>query len=198
MLQSILLPEADVVSLRAAIAHPLYASLLAAVPGLTAGLTHPQPDFASFFPLVGDALREVRSNTNYPEDWDDLTEAVNETRRARVEFTAAAKAIPAAVTPAPLQAFILVEEHMGSNDGAEFGKTAYLDFAAACAALKSRAEADYDPELDDDLMLEEYGSADTCVYGLNLLTRRGSVRRQYYLQAFDLNIEQVSAAGVTA
>jgi hypothetical protein len=198
MLQSILLPEADVVSLRAAIAHPLFAPLLAAAPGLATSLQYPQPDFASYFPHVYSALAELRRNAIYPGAWDDLTDAVDETRRARIEFSAAAMTIPTAVAPAPLRAFVLVEEHMGSNDGVQFGKTAYLDFAAACGALKSRAEADHDPELDDDLMLEEYGSAETSVYGLNLLTKRGSVRRQYFVKGFDLVVGQAEAVEVAA
>lgn len=198
MLQSILLPKADVVALRAAVAHPLFAQLLAAVPSLASGLQCPQPDFGPYLPWVSDAVGEVRSNTNYPEDWDGLSGAVDEACCARRKFSTATKAISAAIAPAPLRAFILVEEHMGSNDGAQFGKTAYIDFAAACAALKSRAEADFDPELDDDLILTEYSSIKDLVYGFNLLTKRGSVVRQYFVKGFELEMGSTPAAGDVA
>jgi hypothetical protein len=197
-MQSILLPKADIAVLRAAIALPLFAPLLEAVPGLVAGLRHPQPDFGPYLPLVDDAVGEVRSNTNYPEDWDDLSEAVDGARQARGKFLASLDTAQQAAAPQTLQVFILVEETMGSNDGASFGKQAYVNFPDACAALKSQAEADFDPLIDDDLTLSEYGSIDTFSYGLNLLTKHRSVVRQYFVKKFDLATDLTALAGVKA
>lgn len=183
MYQAILLSTEDVTSLRAAIAAPQLAFLRHSVPGLAHAVAHPLPDFSTYGSLVQDAVREVRANTNYPEDWDDLSEAANAVRQARRKFIEAVKVgdCPASV---PMQFYILVEERIGSNDGPSFRPHVYVDYAEACKVLKAHAEKECSPELDEGMQLEEYSSPERGVYRLNLLGSGRSVSMQYYLQSF--------------
>lgn len=191
MYQSLILPEQDVVAFRSAIANPLCAFLFHQVPSLARALAHPQPDFATNLGEISCLISEVRSNTNYPEDWDELDEAVDKSLAARKAFFAdksQAGAPAQAATPASLPTFyVLVEEHMGSNDGAQFGKYVFTDFDAACKALKARAEAEFAEFPDDEgFSLDEYRSPEHGTYGINLLSGGASVCRQYFLQKFTL------------
>lgn len=191
MYQSFLLSEQDAAALRAALATPLFSSLHNLVPGIGHALAHPQPDFGPYLPLVSDAISEVRSNTNYPEDWDELSDAEDAAYKARKAFF---QALPAAEPadkagqPAPLPTFyVLVQERMGSNDGAAFGKHVFTDFDAACKALKARAEAECAECPDDEgFSLDEYGSPEHGTYGINLLSGGTSVCSQYFLEKFTL------------
>jgi len=117
--------------------------------------------------------------------------------KARQAFITARENVATAAA-APLQAFVLVDERMGSNDGPSFGEQAYLDFATACAALKARTAQDFDPELDDDLQLKEYLQPESFAYFFNVETERGEVCHQYYLQKFTLCNAGVVAEGGAA
>lgn len=182
MYQSLLLPAKDVAALRATLALSPFSALYGIAPSLELALAHPQPDFTGYLPLVQDAIGEVCSNTNYPEDWDDLSDAVDEARSARREFDKAARPAPTAAV-SPLAAFILVIERMGSNDGPRFGEHVYFDFASARAALKALVDEDFDSTMDPDLELSEFGDESTTRYGFNLCCG-GSVSSQYYLKRF--------------
>lgn len=179
MSQAILLPAEDVAALRVALSFPEFAPLRAAAPSLTVALAHPQPDFTPWLDWVSDAIREVRSNTNHPEDWNPLAKAVALHRKAdRTLKAAAQEQAPAA----PLTSFVLVAERMGSNDGARFGEHVYLSYDAACAALRAWVQADFGNELDDG-RLDEYGSSERNTFGINLMYGE-SVASQYFLESF--------------
>lgn len=55
---------------------PYFAHLLKQLPGLKVALAHPLPDLlAEVADGAREAISQVRANTNYPEDWDDLAES---------------------------------------------------------------------------------------------------------------------------
>jgi len=149
MYQALLLSDSDVVALRAALNDPRFSSLAALVPGLCLALQHPQPELdRNLMGWVYDALREVRANTNYPEDWDYLSETMDEAWESRLGFekakeqaaeagTPAQTGSPAEVAqPAPaLEYFCIVHESVGSGDPFEFGEVIYDDFSQAVDAL---------------------------------------------------------------
>jgi len=180
MSQAILLPAEDVAALRVALSFPEFATLRATAPSLTVALAHPQPDFTPWLDWVSDAIGEVRSNTNHPEDWNPLAKAVSLHRKANRALEDSMRE-PAPATP--LTAFVLVAERMGSNDGPRFGQHVYLSYDAACAALRAWVQADFSHELDDDSTLDEYGSREHSAFGINLMYGE-SVSSQYYLKSF--------------
>jgi hypothetical protein len=180
MSQTILLPAEDVAALRVALSFPEFAPLRVAAPSLTLALAHPQPDFTPWLDWVSDAISEVRSNTNHPEDWNPLEDAVSDLRKAS---RALEDAVPEQAPAATLTAFVLVAERMGSNDGARFGQHVYLNYDAACAALRAWVQADFGNELDDDSTLDEYGAREHSAFGINLMYGE-SVSSQYYLKSF--------------
>jgi hypothetical protein len=182
MYQALLLSSTDIATLRASLSVPQFESLAKAVPGLTTALTHPLPDFSACGDLVLDAVREVRANTNNPEDWDDLSDAVSAVRQARKKFVEAVK-VGDCHASVPMKLYILVEERIGSNDGPSFEQHVYADYTEACEALKVYAEKCFDPVVEDHFRLEEYSVPERGEYCLSLMTGR-SVSCQFYLKNF--------------
>jgi hypothetical protein len=154
MYQALLLSDADVAVLRAAMNDPRFSTLTTQVPGLRLALQHLQPEFnRNLMGWVYDALREVRANTNYPEDWDYLSETLDEAWERRLGFEkaqeqAAEAGVPAQPSlpaetehPAPTpEYFCIVHERVGSGDPFELGDVVYEDFNQAFEILKAFAE----------------------------------------------------------
>lgn len=191
MYEALLLSTSDVAALRAALKDPRFSSLTDLVPGLAVALQQPQPEFGmGTLHDAYDAISQVRSNTNYPEDWDDLDNVVNlamKRRRVFDEAQALAASQPAAAPAAPLRQFILVSERIGSNDGPSFGAHVYTDFAAACAALDAYAERLFPAEdfyEDDGVSLKRYLREEQQRYWIHLESDAGEVRFTFSLQEF--------------
>jgi hypothetical protein len=182
MFQSILLPTADVVALRAAVALPQFSALTHLVPGLTPALASPQPNFEPSLGLADNGVSEVRSNTNYLEDWDELSGAVNDARESRRKVDKVAGLAWASGIDS-LKVFVLVSERMGSNDGPSFGKQVYFEFAAAQAALRAWVDDDFDSEEDPELEVREYCSPETSVFALEICFGN-HIAVRYYLKGF--------------
>lgn len=191
MYEALLLSTSDVAALRAALKDPRFSTLTGLVPSLAVALQQPQPEFGmGALHDAYDAISQVRSNTNYPEDWDDLADVVNlamKRRRVFDEAQALAASKPAAAPAAPLRQFVLVGERIGSNDGPSFGAHVYTDFAAACAALDAYAERRFpakDFDEDDGVSLKRYLREEQQRYWIHLETDRGEVRYTFSLQEF--------------
>lgn len=185
--QSLLVSAQDVVGLRATFAQPLFSPILAAFPTFRFALEHPQPDFAWYVDEVSGAISEVRSNTNYPEDWDDLDEAVDEARAARRAYDDALEAeqpTPSSAPEAKLTTlYALVYERRRSADSATYGKKLFSDFGEACDALREWAQRDF-CEDGDGFQLEE-SQGEGRLY-IDLTAEGGHVACSYSLRAFTL------------
>lgn len=149
MYQALLLSDSDVAALRAALNDPRFSTLATQVPGLHVSLQHPQLELdRNLIGWVYDAVREVRANTNYPEDWDYLSETMDEARDRRRAFEDALKQASTQVSLAPASAtcasvpeyFCIVHERVGSTDPFELGDVVYDDFNQAFDMLKAFAE----------------------------------------------------------
>lgn len=191
MYEALLLSTSDVAALRAALKDPRFSTLTGLVPGLAVALQQPQPEFdMGTLHDAYDAISQVRSNTNYPEDWDDLDDVVNlamKRRRVFDEAQALAASQPVAAPAAPLRHFVLVGERIGSNDGPSFDAHVYTDFAAACAALDAYAERLFpaeDFDEDDGVQLKKYLREAPQRYWIHLENEAGEVRYTLSLQEF--------------
>jgi hypothetical protein len=158
MQQSLLVSAEDVVGLRALFAQPQFSAVLNTYPTLRVALEHPQPDFAWHADEVRGAISEVRSNTNYPEDWDGLDEAVDETlaaRRAYDNALEAAQPLPDSAPGAkPVTLYALAYNRRGSADSSTYGKKLFSDFGEACRTLREWAQREFCDD-EDGLRLEE-------------------------------------------
>jgi len=175
MYQALLLSDTDVAALRAALDDPHFSLLAAQLPGLHLALQHPQPELdRNLMGWVYDALREVRANTNHPEDWDYLSESLDDawerrlgfekaqeqTKAAGVTMHASSPFEPAADTAAR-EYFCIVHERVGSGDPFELGDVVYDDFNQAFDVLKAFAEEKMRSGFYDDYAIATYAEIKT-------------------------------------
>lgn len=184
MQQSLLVSAQDVAGLRTTFAQPLYSPLLAAFPSFRIALEHPQPDFAWYAGEVSGAISEVRSNTNYPEDWDDLDEAADEARAARRAYDEAIEKQPApcdVVGAKPVTLYAILYDRRGSADSATYGKKLFSDFGEACAAVREWAESEFFDEGDGFRLIESQGPG---WFYVDIGSDDGTVAASYSLKSF--------------
>lgn len=121
MIKALLVSTQDILSLRATLMLPQFSPILGDHPSLRAALEHPQPDFGDEVSEVAAAVSAVCENTNYPEDWAELSLACAETRTARRAYFEAIGTRCPSTPPAaqegsfPQVGYALVYERPGSG-----------------------------------------------------------------------------------
>lgn len=189
MLKALLVSHQDILSLRATFTLPQHTHILDDHPSLRAALEHPQPDFGAEVREVAAAVSAVCDNTIYPEDWDELSQACEETRTARQAYFKALEAIPPTTSTAvPKESlfpvgYALVYERPGSSDSPLYDKKLFTNFEEACAALREWAQRDFCEDEDGFQFVEGGGHGG---FWINLTAACGSVASTYRLQAFTL------------
>jgi hypothetical protein len=87
-MKTLLLTEVDFARLQALLASSKLPSEIAALPSLCYSLAHTIPAFPPFNDIYN-ALLSARGNTNYPEDYDELSKWSRETPIALRQWRAA-------------------------------------------------------------------------------------------------------------
>lgn len=96
------LPAQELSALLCAVQAPQFAALFERVPAFRAALQHPIDDeLTSLANEATDAIREVRGNTSYPEDWDYAQDLADRLRQQMDAQRDAQACVPSLPSPKP-------------------------------------------------------------------------------------------------